>query len=157
MPHQISPCQAKREVIAMALLDEKIQEQVKQQLEGLEGPVKLVVFTQEVECEYCRENTTLAQEVAGLSDQIEVEVHDFVQDDEVAQRYNVDKIPAIVVEGKEDYGVRFYGVPFGYEFASLLEAIRSVSAGDSELAPESRAMLAGLKEALHLQVFITLT
>ena len=141
----------------MPLLGEGIQEQVRQQLEVLEGSVRLVVFTQDLECEYCKENTALVQEVAGLSDQIEVEVHDFVLDRELAEQYGVDKIPATVVRGEKDYGVRFYGVPFGYEFASLLEAIRSVSAGDSGLAPESRQMLAELKESLHLQVFITLT
>ncbi len=141
----------------MSLLDEQAQTQVKQQLEELKGPVKLVVFTQELECAYCRENTALAQEVADLSDQIEIEVYKFALDKEAARRYNVDKIPAIVVEGEKDYGVRFYGVPFGYEFASLLEAIQAVSAGDSALAPESREMLAGLKEPLHLQVFVTLT
>ena len=141
----------------MSFLDEQTQAQVRQQLEGLKGPVKLVVFTQELECEYCRENTALARELADLSDQIEVEVHDFAADKETVQQYNVDKIPAIAVEGERDYGVRFYGVPFGYEFVSLLEAIQSVSAGDSELAPESREMLAGLKEPLHLQVFVTLT
>lgn len=141
----------------MPFLDEQTQAQVKQQLEGLKGPVKLVVFTQELECEYCRENRALAQEVADLSDQIAIEVYNFALNKEVVQRYNVDKIPAIVVEGKKDYGVRFYGVPFGYEFASLLEAIQCVSAGDSGLAPESREMLAGLKEPLHLQVFVTLT
>lgn len=141
----------------MPFLDEQTQAQVKQRLEGLKGAVKLVVFTQELECEYCRENTALAQEVADLSDQIEIEVYDFALDKEAVQRYNVDKIPAIVVEGEKDYGVRFYGVPFGYEFASLLEAIHSVAAGDSALALESRQMLAGLKEPLHLQVFVTLT
>jgi len=141
----------------MPFLDEQPQAQVRQQLEGLKGPVKLVVFTQELECEYCRENRALAQEVADLSDQIAIEVYNFALDKEAVQRYNVDKIPAIVVEGEKDYGVRFYGVPFGYEFASLLEAIQSVSAGDSGLAPESREMLAGLKEPLHLQVFVTLT
>ncbi len=141
----------------MPLLDEKTQEQVRQQLEGLEGPVKLVVFTQELECDYCKENTALAQEVAGLSDQIEADVHDFVLDQEVAEQYGVDKIPAIVVEGAKDYGVRFFGVPFGYEFVSLLEAIRAVSAGDSGLAPESRQMLAELETPVNLQVFITLT
>lgn len=141
----------------MPLLDEKTQEQVRQQLEGLEEPVRLVVFTQELECEYCRENTALVRELAGLSEQIEAEVHDFVLDQEVAEQYDVDKIPAIVVEGAKDYGVRFYGVPFGYEFVSLLEAIQSVSAGDSGLTPESRQMLAELKTPVHLQVFVTLT
>jgi glutaredoxin-like protein len=141
----------------MPFLDEQTQAQVKQQLEGLKGPVKLVVFTQELECEYCRENTALAREVADLSDQIAIEVYDFALDKEAVQRYDVDKIPAIVVEGEKDYGVRFYGVPFGYEFVSLLEAIQAVSAGDSGLAPQSREILAGLKEPLHLQVFVTLT
>jgi len=141
----------------MPLLDEQTQAQVREQLEGLEGPVKLVVFTQELECEYCRENTALAQEVAELSDQIEAQIYDFAVDKETVQQYDVDKIPAIVVEGEKDYGVRFYGVPFGYEFASLLEAIRSVSAGDSGLSPETRETIAGLKERLHLQVFVTLT
>jgi len=141
----------------MPFLDEQTQAQVKEQLEGLKGPVKLVVFTQELECEYCRENRALAQEVADLSDQIAIEVYNFALDKEAVQRYNVDKIPAIIVEGEKDYGVRFYGVPFGYEFASLLEAIQSVSAGDSGLAPQSREMLAGLKDPLHLQVFVTLT
>ena len=141
----------------MPLLEEEIRRKVSQQFETLEGPVKLVVFTQEVECDYCRETTTLAQEIAELSHQIDLEVHDFALENEVAQAYGVDKIPAIVVEGEQEYGVHFYGVPFGYEFASLLEAIRSVSAGDSGLSAESRTTLAGLSHPLHLQVFVTLT
>jgi len=141
----------------MDFLQGEVQAQVKQQLEGLRGPVKLVVFTQEFECEYCRENRALVQEVADLSDRITMEVYDFALDKEAVRRYSVDKIPAIVVEGEKDYGVRFYGVPLGYEFTSLLEAIHSVSAGDSGLLPESRQMLAALKEPVRLQVFVTLT
>ena len=141
----------------MSLLNEQTREQVAQQLEGLQAPVRLTVFTQEEGCEYCQETTALAQEVADLSDQIEIEVHDLALDEDAARRYKVDKVPAIIVEGERDYGVRFYGVPFGSEFVSLLEAIRSVSSGDSGLAPETREMLAGLKDPVHLQVFITLT
>lgn len=141
----------------MPLLEEDIRRQVSQRLESLEGPVKLVVFSQEVECDYCQETRTLAQEIAELSHRVELEVHDFALETEVAHKYGVDKIPAIVVEGRQDYGVRFYGVPFGYEFSSLLEAILSVSAGDSGLEAESRRLLAELKHPLHLQVFVTLT
>ena len=141
----------------MPLLDEGTQGQVRQLLEELKNPVKLIAFTQEFECEYCRENRGLVQELADLSDKIGAEVYDFAADQEAVQRYRVDKIPAIVVEGEKDHGVRFYGVPFGYEFVSLLEAIKSVSAGDSELAPASRHALAELDEPLHLQVFVTLT
>ena len=69
----------------------------------------------------------------------------------------MDKIPAIAVEGEKDYGVRFYGEPAGYEFATLIEAIKAVSAGESGLATKTKEALAGLKDPLHLQVFVTPT
>ena len=141
----------------MPILSEDIQNRLKGELEGLPGKVKLVVFTQEFECAHCRENTSLAQEVASLSDKLDIEVHDFVLDKEAVERYGVDKIPAIAVEGEKDYGVRFYGVPAGYEFSSFIEAIKAVSAGESGLAPKTKEALAGLKDPLHLQVFVTPT
>jgi hypothetical protein len=48
-------------------------------------------------------------------------------------------------------------VPAGYEFSSFIEAIKSVSAGESGLAPKTKEALAGLKDPLHLQVFVTPT
>ena len=141
----------------MAILSEEIRHRLQEELKGLSRKVKLVVFTQEFECEYCRENTALAQEAASLSDKVDIEVYNFVLDKEAVERYKVDKIPAIVVEGGKDYGIRFYGVPAGYEFTSLIEAIKAVSAGDSGLAPETKEALKGLKEPVHLQVFVTPT
>ena len=141
----------------MAILSEEIRHRLQEELKGLSRKVKLVVFTQEFECEYCRENTALAQEVASLSDEIDIEVYNFALDKDAVERYGVDKIPAIVVEGEKDYGIRFYGVPAGYEFTSLLEAIKAVSAGESGLAPATKEALRRLQDPLHLQVFITPT
>jgi glutaredoxin-like protein len=92
--------------------------------------------------------------VASLSDKLDIEVRDFVVDKEVAERYGVDKIPAIVVEGEKDYGVRFYGVPAGYEFTSLTEATKAISAWDSGLGLKTKEALAELKDPLHLQVLV---
>jgi len=141
----------------MAVLTEDARSSTQKEFEELPGKVKLVVFTQEFECAHCRENTSLANEVASLSDKVDIEMHDFALDKEAVERYGVDKIPAIAVEGEKDYGVRFYGVPAGYEFATLIEAIKAVSAGESGLAPKTKEALAGLKEPLHLQVFVTPT
>lgn len=141
----------------MAVLTEDLRHTLQKEFEELARKVKLVVFTQEFECAHCRENTSLAQEVASLSDKLDIEVHDFVLDKEAVERYGVDKIPAIAVEGEKDYGVRFYGVPAGYEFSSFIEAIKSVSAGESGLAAKTQEALAGLKDPLHLQVFVTPT
>jgi len=141
----------------MAILTKDVRSKVQEELKELPGKVRLVVFTQEFECAHCRENTSLAQEVASLSDKLDIEIYNFALDKEVVERYGVDKIPAIVVEGEKDYGVRFYGVPAGYEFTTLIEAIKAVSAGESGLAAKTKEALRGLKDPLHLQVFVTPT
>ena len=44
----------------------------------MENPVKIVMFTQEIECKFCSDTRQLAQEMATLNDKITVEVYDFV-------------------------------------------------------------------------------
>jgi glutaredoxin-like protein len=141
----------------MPLLDEEITEQVKQELADLAGPVRLVMFTQEFECEFCAETRQLVEEIAQLSDQLTAEIYNFVTDNDKADELGIDKIPAIAVIGAEDYGVRFYGIPSGYEFTSLLHAIRTVAAGEPELSEEATRALAEMTEPLHMQVFVTPT
>jgi glutaredoxin-like protein len=141
----------------MSLLKEDQQSKLKEKFKELHGNVKLVVFTQEVECRYCEETRQLMEDLAGLSDKIGVEVYDFVSDTDKVEKYKIDKIPATVIEGEKDYGIRFYGIPAGYEFVSLTNTIMAVSKGESDLSEETRAALKKLKDPVHLQVFITLT
>lgn len=141
----------------MPLLNEEVKEQVKQQLADLAGPVRLVNFTQEFECQYCAETRQLVEEVAELSEQITVEVYDFVGDKDRADELGVDKIPAVAVIGEEDYGIRFYGIPSGYEFTSLLEAIQTAAAGEPDLSEQTLGALSELSEPVHIQVFVTPT
>jgi glutaredoxin-like protein len=141
----------------MALLNERDQREIQGQLTALTGPVKLVNFTQELACQYCRETEQLLREVSELSDKIRLEVYNFQLDREKVAQYTVDKIPATVVEGAKDHGIRFYGIPLGYEFISLLEAIQDVSRGTTTLRPETRVALAEIHQPVHLQVFTTPT
>jgi glutaredoxin-like protein len=141
----------------MPIIQERDQEKVRGRFASLLKPVTVVNFTQKFECDFCRETRQLAEEVSALSDKIAVEVYDFTDDRDMVEKYKIDKIPATVVAGEKDYGIRFYGIPSGYEFVSLLEAIEMVSRGDSGLHQESRDLLAQLKEPLHLQVFVTPT
>jgi len=141
----------------MPLLQEKDREQVRQMFAELTNPVKLVMFTQEFECDFCKETHDLVQEVAELSDKITAEIHNFALDGSEAEKYGVDKIPAISVVGEKDYGIRYFGIPSGYEFSTVLEAILDVSARESGLSETTRNFLAGLKDPLHIQVFVTPT
>ena len=149
----------------MPLLDDRVRKQVQSALAGLERPVRMVMFTQgeggALECQYCSETRELVQEVASLSDKVSVEVRDFQADEELAKRYGVDKIPALVIaaDGAEPSSarVRFFGIPAGYEFSTLLEDLRMVSSGKHGLTAETMAAIAGLKEPVRIQVFVTPT
>jgi len=141
----------------MALLNEQIRNDIRDMLTGLANPVTFKVFTQEFECQYCRETHMMAEEVTSLSDKLSLEVYDLVKDKAVADSLDVDKIPAIAVVGAKDYGIRFFGIPSGYEFGTLIEDIKMASIGDSGLSPATRALVAKLKDPVHMQVFITPT
>jgi alkyl hydroperoxide reductase subunit AhpF len=78
-------------------------------------------------------------------------------DKEKVAEYRVDKVPATVIRDGKDYGLRYFGLPAGYEFSALLDAILSVSRGDSGLKEETRQKLQQLTQPLHLQVFVTPT
>jgi alkyl hydroperoxide reductase subunit AhpF len=142
----------------MAFLTAQNEQEVRRIFERLRDPIKLVVFSQSLAApELCAENEQLVREVAALSDQITVEVLNPAIDREQAERYRVDRVPAIVVEGARDYGIRFYGVPTGYEFGNLVDAIVLASTGEPGLSEETRSTLAGLTADVDIKVFSTPT
>ena len=142
----------------MSLIPDDRQEALRNDLqERIVDPVKLVMFTQEVECKFCSETRQLAQELATLSDKLSVEVYDFVANADKAKEYKVEKIPALAIIGKKDYGVRIYGIPYGYELQTLIGAVVNVSRGTTDLSDKTKAILADVKSPVHIQVFVTLT
>ena len=155
----------------MPLISEQDAEHLRNEFaDNLVDPVKLMVFTQTFECQFCAETRQIVEEIAELSDRISVEVYNFVTDKAIADLYSVDKIPAIAIlreadgggTGKDkvedtDYGIRFYGIPSGYEFSSIIEDIVDVSRGESGLQPKTKEALAAITEPVHFQVFVTPT
>lgn len=141
----------------MAILTERDRGAVQQELAKLAGPVKLIVFTQELGSEATVAAKQLVREVAELSDQVSMEVWNAVLDREKAEAYGVDKVPAVVVEGARDYGIRFFGVPAGYEFTNLIDAMLLAASGQPQLSPETLVEVGRLTRPVHIQVFTTPT
>jgi len=141
----------------MGLLQNKDKKKIKDLFKQLAHEVTLVMFTQEMECELCTTTRELLQEVATLSEKIKLRILDFVADRDEAEKYHVDKIPAIVLLGDKDYGIRFFGIPAGYEFMSLLEDIVDVSRRDPSLPKSMTAKLAKVDQPIHLQVLVSPT
>jgi glutaredoxin-like protein len=158
--------------ILMELLNPDVREATQAKLaEAMEGPVTLVLYTQEPghlvlpdalqgqECQFCKENRQLLEEVAALSDKLRLEVHDYRTETDNARALGIDKIPALALLGPEslDHGIRFYGIPSGYEYTGLIEAIVDVSRGRTGLSEKTRGKLRSLDRDVHLQVFVTPT
>jgi alkyl hydroperoxide reductase subunit AhpF len=142
----------------MAMLTARDEAAVRKEFERLAGPIKLVVFSQELTAgDLCRQNEALVREVAGLTDKVTVEILNLAIDRERAAAYGVDQVPAIVVEGARDYGIRFYGIPSGYEFSNLIDSMIVVSTGEPALSKETRASLDTLAGPVEIKVFSTPT
>jgi glutaredoxin-like protein len=154
----------------MEMLNKEIREATKAKFEAeLSHPVKIVLFTQEPkrlvllgslqgqDCYFCKETRRLLEEVAALTEKIELQVLDLKADAETAARFGIDKVPGIVVMGEEDYGIRIYGIPSGYEYSTLIEDIVDVSRRTTGLADKTKEALKAVDKNLRIQVFITPT
>lgn len=154
----------------MEILSNDIVEATKKKFdEELINKVTLIHFTQESgrlvvpdylkgqECVFCKETKALLNEVSALSEKIELVIYDFVADKEKASEFEVEKIPATILSGKENYGIRFFGIPSGYEYTSFIEAIIDVSKGKADLDQKTIDALKSVDKDIHIQVFVTPT
>jgi glutaredoxin-like protein len=154
----------------MDMLGKDVREATKKKFDAeLTGPVIMRHFTGEQsrlvlpdalrsqDCFFCRETRQLLEEVTALSDKIELKVLDLKAEADQAAAAKVDKIPATILAGARDYGIRFFGIPSGYEYASLVDALIDVSRGTTSLTPKTKEALKAVSREVHIQVFITPT
>jgi alkyl hydroperoxide reductase subunit AhpF len=142
----------------MALLTDEVTGELREVFAGLVNPVRLAVFSQALAEPLSEEVRRLVEELAALDGRLSAESRNFVIDRERVSELGIERIPAIAVLGEtQDYGVRFYGLPTGYEFGSLVESILDVSQGSSGLSDETRVGLAALDKDVRVRVFSTPT
>jgi Thioredoxin domain len=158
------------------LLNDQLVEQIREAFQKLQDPVEILFFGRKEGCEYCPDTLNLVQEITEISGLLSLKTYDLDEDAEIARQYKVDKSPGLVLAGKApvyagansqnsggadreiwDFGVRYAGVPSGYEFSSLIQDIILVSGRDSMLSQETRSFLKELTQPVLLQVFVTPT
>lgn len=144
----------------MKYFEEKDAELVKKDLDALKKPVKLIYFWEDSEeCIYCNETKEVLSEIVSLSKQISIEIHQIEGENALAEQYKIDKTPATIItdEAGTDFGIVFYGIPSGYEFISLLGAIKMIGNNAPELKEEHIQKIKEIDKDIHLQVFVTPT
>ncbi len=145
-------------------LDEKIQGQVREMLAPIQNPVELVVFTtsgielpgQEVGLQ--DETLGLLKEVVALNPNLSLEQRSLHSDPE-AKALNLSYAPTILLreKGSNRSNIRFLGLPAGYEFGTLMEALLMLGTGDSKLGEKSQADLQKVTAPVQMQAFVTPT
>ena len=131
----------------------------------LQQTVKLRLFTLSPsgltvpgrDCQYCPETQQLLQELVELSPKLELEVLDIHGHQEEATALGVERIPAIILGTNGQGNLKYYGLPAGYEFATILDTIFNLSRGQSPLKPETREKVRAIDQDVHIQVFVTPT
>ena len=148
----------------MPIIPETDREAVKREFrKDLKKDVTLRLFTQGSslltipgrECPTCPQTQELMEELASLSPKLHLEIYDFYSQAEERAKYSVERIPAVVMGEDGNSRVKFYGVPMGYEFATILEDIKILSRGVSPLGMDARKKLRKVNQPVHIQVFVT--
>jgi alkyl hydroperoxide reductase subunit AhpF len=134
------------------------QERVRELLDALERPVELLVAHGPEEMplpgardvDFGAETERVAAGIAELSERVTLRVEE--------EPAGFERYPAVAVlpEGI-DAGVRYYGLPWGYELASLVGAVIEAGRAESSLHPESLERLTTLERDLAIDVFVTPT
>ena len=146
----------------MALLSPADQQKLRESFREMTRPVRLLFFTQTLDCETCVQTRQILDELPALSEKIAIEEVNFILEKETAAQYGIDRVPAIAVVGDDggrprDSRIRFLGAPAGYEFISLVQAVLLVGGHVSTLTDANRQRLAAVDKPVVMQVFTTPT
>lgn len=143
----------------MPMLDDDARKQLAEILSTMKNDVELVMFTQEADCETCEDTKNFIGEFGEISEKVKVTVLDFIEASERADELGVDKVPAIVVLDKDgtNTGVKFYGIPAGYEINSLTHAVLAVSGEKEEIPEDLLARIRAIDYLVHIEVFVGIT
>ena len=144
----------------MTLISPADQERLRETFAEMERPVRLLFFTQTLDCETCPQTRQILDELPPLSDKITIEDVNFVLDGDRAREYGIDRVPSIALAYEDagsikDSRIRFVGTPAGYEFLSLVQAILLVGGRESILSADNRARVTAVAQPVRIQVFST--
>jgi len=139
----------------VAILRPEDEAKVRERFDALERPVELVVALGPEDTpghgardvDFGAETVRVVEELSALSDRVSYTVG------AEAERY-----PAVFIRPDgEEVGVRYDGLPWGYELGSLIGGVLEAGRRESSLRPETLEALAGLDRDLAIDVFVTPT
>jgi len=143
----------------MGLLSNEDKDYLKGLFTGMKRDVNILLFTTEEKnfCHFCDDIKAILEELSSLSDRIKIKEHSFEKDPKTAEEYGVKRGPAIVLMSDKDLGVKYYGIPAGYEFSSLVEDIVDIGNDTISVDESLVEQVKAIDKPVHIQVFVTHT
>lgn len=143
----------------MKMFNAEIENQLKDVFSNLKNDVTIALFTKEGECLTCKETRDYMLEIEALSDKIHFKEYDIEKDKELAQKYNIEMVPSIILlDDKNEYkGVKFNGIPAGHEINSFVPALLEMSGHESKLPDRLLERINKIDKPVNIKVFVTLT
>ena len=141
------------------LLNQDLQNQIREYLSPMKDNVTLMLFTQESPCETCTETRQLLSEISALNDKLFFVEKDLIENIEDVDRYNIEMTPSfIMLDHEGNYrGVKFNGIPAGHEINSFLTAILDMSGIDFGIDEETLERIKRIDKPVNIKVFVTLS
>ena len=144
---------------SMELINEEDKKYIKEKFANeMEKDVRILYFTEHYKCRYCAETKEILETLTELADgKIKLEIYEFEKEKELVEKYRINKIPATLIFGEKEYKIRFFGIPSGYEFSTLLEDVIDASRGRTNLKENIKEEIRKIDSDVHIQVFVTPT
>ena len=81
----------------MSLLAPADQEKLRESFDEMSSSVRVLFFTQTLDCESCLQARQILDELPALSDKIAIEEVNFILEKDKAAQYGIDRVPAIAL------------------------------------------------------------
>lgn len=143
----------------------KDQDALKQRFaRDLSSRVRVDYFTQKPspiyvpgreECVDCENVRKLLHELAALNLRINLTQHDIEDEPDVARDMGIAIVPGIVLRGKANPALRYFGTPAGRQFATFVEMLLMTARDVPPLQAETVKTLRKLRSGVRLKVFVT--
>ena len=139
------------------ILKKKQQEFARSKFAAAGGETRLVLFTEGEGCRQCGKAERFLRELADLSPLLVLETLSYSEEAERARQLGIERVPGIALlgPGGRETGIRYYGIPLGFEFETFVEAVVNTGSEVTGLQPETIASLSLVKKPVIITVFVT--
>lgn len=123
-------------------------------LQGMTQAATMHYYTSDVDSWYSFAERQWLTAIADAAPSLTLHIHPDRWDAQRETHLGIARVPAIVLhdpQGK-DTGIRYYGMPDGYELATFLHTLQAVAAGTPALGSATLAQVQQLSRPLHLEV-----